>query len=86
MTQGELHPTGESMQGRSLPYIYIYIYKGPSSAGATMLPSVSVPIATGANPAATAAADPLDEPSALRSSTCGFFTSPPAAECGSFFS
>jgi hypothetical protein len=39
------------------------------AAGQVIEPSVSVPIAAGARPAATAAPEPLDEPQALRSST-----------------
>src|SRR5690606_26515094 len=41
------------------------------AAGQVIDPSVSVPIAAGASPAATAAPLPEDEPQALRSSACG---------------
>src|SRR5687768_10906145 len=46
-------------------------------AGHTIDPSVSVPTAAAARFAATAAPDPELEPQGLRSSTYGFFTSPP---------
>ena len=50
-------------------------------AGDTIDPSVSVPTASGARPAAIAAApDPDDEPPAERSSAHGLATSPPVAE------
>src|SRR5258706_12677981 len=39
--------------------------------GQTIEPSVSVPTATGTRPAATATADPLEEPQGERSRTCG---------------
>src|SRR5258708_20830066 len=39
--------------------------------GQTIEPSVSVPTATGTRPAATATADPLEEPQGERSGTCG---------------
>src|SRR5579862_7874392 len=42
-------------------------------------PSVSVPTASGASPAATAVADPDDEPLGLRSVACGFRVWPPMA-------
>jgi hypothetical protein len=47
-------------------------------AGDTMLPSVSVPTAAGARPAATAAADPELEPDGLRPLPCGFTVWPPS--------
>ena len=50
-----------------------------NAAGHTIDPSVSVPTARGARPAATAAADPDDEPPAERSSACGLTQSPPTA-------
>src|SRR5574337_2134741 len=46
--------------------------------GQTMEPSVSVPIATVAKPAATAAADPELEPQALRSRIYGLCVRPPS--------
>ena len=49
------------------------------AAGQVIEPSVSVPIAAGASPAATAAPLPEDEPQALRSSACGLRVSPPTA-------
>jgi hypothetical protein len=42
-----------------------------AAAGHTIDPSVSVPIASGASRAATATAEPLEEPHGLRSSTYG---------------
>ena len=58
-----------------------------SELGHTIEPSVSVPTAIGANPAATAAPDPEEEPPALRSSAHGLPVSPrtadqPLEECG----
>ena len=55
--------------------------------GHTMDPSVSVPMASGERPAATAAPDPDEEPPALRSSAHGLPVRPPTAdqpldECG----
>src|SRR5690349_13112954 len=47
--------------------------------GQMMEPSVSVPMATGARPAATAAPLPALEPQGVRSSTCGFLVRPPTA-------
>src|ERR1700689_409851 len=49
-------------------------------AGDTIEPSVSVPTASGATPAAPAAPDPDDEPPAGRSRAHGLATSPPLAE------
>src|SRR5690349_406315 len=46
-------------------------------AGHTIEPSVSVPTVSGASRAATATAEPLDEPHGLRSSTYGFRVWPP---------
>src|SRR6185503_10710116 len=46
-------------------------------AGQMIEPSVSVPIATVARPAATAAPEPALEPQGLRSSAYGFFVCPP---------
>src|SRR4051812_40057363 len=46
-------------------------------AGQTIEPSVSVPIATCAKPAATAAPEPEEEPHGLRSRTYGLFVWPP---------
>ena len=46
-------------------------------AGQTIEPSVSVPTASGASPAATAAADPELDPDGLRSSACGLAVWPP---------
>src|SRR5262245_19777860 len=48
-----------------------------AAAGQTIEPSVSVPIASGASLAATATAEPLDEPQGLRSSTYGLSVWPP---------
>src|SRR5687768_8938559 len=48
-------------------------------AGQVIEPSVSVPIAAQARPAAMAAPLPDDEPQALRSVACGFLVSPPTA-------
>src|SRR5262249_57587479 len=45
--------------------------------GHTMLPSVSVPTLTAAKLAETAAAEPVLEPQALRSSEYGLWVSPP---------
>src|SRR5215475_14055223 len=45
--------------------------------GHTIEPSVSVPMVTVARSAATAAAEPLDEPHGLRSSTYGLLVCPP---------
>ena len=45
--------------------------------GHTIEPSVSVPIATWASAAATAAPEPLDEPHGLRSRTYGLLVCPP---------
>ncbi len=45
-----------------------------------MEPSVSVPIATCASDAASAAAEPEDEPQGLRSRTYGLFVWPPTAD------
>ena len=45
-------------------------------AGCRIEPPVSVPIAHGAEPAATAAADPPLEPPGTRVSSHGFFTGP----------
>src|SRR5688572_2241490 len=45
--------------------------------GETMEPSVSVPMATAHKLADTATAEPELEPDGLRSSTYGFFVSPP---------
>ena len=47
-------------------------------AGQTMLPSVSVPTATGARPAATATAEPELEPDGLRPGPCGLTAWPPS--------
>ncbi len=47
-------------------------------AGDTIEPSVSVPTATGARPAATAAAEPELEPDGLRPAPCGFTVWPPS--------
>ena len=47
------------------------------AAGQMIEPSVSVPTATVASPAATATAEPALEPQGLRSSTYGFFVCPP---------
>src|SRR5687768_17456998 len=49
------------------------------AAGHTMEPSVSVPIATGARPAAAATPLPALEPQGERSRTCGFLARPPTA-------
>src|SRR5262249_60081023 len=46
-------------------------------AGQTRLPSVSVPTATAARPAATATAEPELEPDGFRSSACGLAACPP---------
>src|SRR5271165_394577 len=46
--------------------------------GDTMEPSVSVPTASGASPAATPAADPELDPDGLRSSAYGFALWPPS--------
>src|SRR6185503_5626449 len=46
-------------------------------AGLTIEPSVSVPIASGASPAATPSADPELDPDGLRSSAYGFAVCPP---------
>src|SRR5579863_165085 len=51
-----------------------------SDAGQVMEPSVSVPIASGASRAASAAPDPDEDPPALRSSRYGFTVSPPTAD------
>ena len=48
--------------------------------GSTIEPSVSVPIASGTSPPATAAPDPDDDPPALRSRAQGFAVSPPTAD------
>src|SRR5688572_10609679 len=48
-------------------------------AGQVIDPSVSVPIAAQAKPAAIAAPLPEEEPQALRSVACGFLVSPPTA-------
>ena len=48
--------------------------------GHVIEPSVSVPIARGARPPATAAPDPDEEPPALRSSAQGLLVSPPTAD------
>src|SRR4029079_15598258 len=48
--------------------------------GSTIEPSVSVPIARGTSPPATAAPDPDDDPPALRSRAQGFAVSPPTAD------
>src|SRR6185295_10866893 len=48
-----------------------------AAAGHTIEPSVSVPTASGASRAATATADPLDEPHGLRSRTYGLRVWPP---------
>ena len=42
-----------------------------NEAGRITEPAVCVPYATGTMPAATAAADPLDEPPGVRSGSCG---------------
>ena len=47
-------------------------------AGQTMLPSVSVPTASGARPAATATPDPELEPDGLRPVPCGLTACPPS--------
>ena len=49
-------------------------------AGATIDPSVSVPTASGASPAATPAADPELEPDGLRSSAYGLAVWPPSVD------
>src|SRR5262249_1414125 len=49
------------------------------AAGQVTEPSVSVPMAKAARPAATAAPEPADEPQAERSSPYGLRTSPPTA-------
>src|SRR3546814_6327218 len=46
-------------------------------AGQVIEPLVSVPIAAQANPAATAAPLPEDDPQAVRSSACGLRVNPP---------
>ena len=51
-----------------------------SDAGQVMDPSVSVPMASGARPAATAAADPEEDPPGLRSRAQGLPVSPPMAD------
>ena len=56
-------------------------------AGDTIEPLVSVPTATGARPAATAAAEPELEPDGLRPAPCGFTVWPPSVlqpllDCG----
>src|SRR5688572_3392545 len=48
-------------------------------AGQVIEPSVSVPIAAQAKPAATAAPLPEDDPHELRSIACGFLVCPPTA-------
>ena len=48
-----------------------------AAAGQTMEPLVSVPMASAAIRAATATAEPLEDPQGLRSSTCGFLVWPP---------
>src|SRR5271166_2462697 len=48
-----------------------------AAAGDTIEPSVSVPTASGASPAATATADPELEPDGLRPLPCGFTAWPP---------
>jgi hypothetical protein len=50
-----------------------------TAAGQTTDPSVSVPIAAHASPAAIAAPLPLDDPHAVRSSAYGLRTIPPSA-------
>ena len=47
-------------------------------AGQTIEPSVSVPTASGARPAATAAPEPELDPDGLRSSACGLAACPPS--------
>ncbi len=51
-----------------------------SDAGQVIEPSVSVPIASGASPAAIAAAEPDEEPPGLRSSAQGLPVRPPIAD------
>ena len=49
-----------------------------AAAGETIEPSVSVPTASGASPAATAAADPELDPDGLRPAPCGLTAWPPS--------
>jgi hypothetical protein len=49
-----------------------------SAAGCRIDPPVSVPSASGANPAATAAADPPEEPPGTRSASHGLCVTPKA--------
>src|SRR5580704_11337172 len=49
-----------------------------AAAGDTIEPSVSVPTASGASPAATATAEPELEPDGLRPVPCGFTAWPPS--------
>ena len=51
-----------------------------SEAGQVIEPSVSVPMARGASPAATAAPEPEDDPPALRSRAQGLPVRPPTAD------
>ena len=50
-----------------------------TAAGQVIDPSVSVPIAAGAMPAATATPLPVEEPQPFRSSACGLRVCPPIA-------
>src|SRR5262249_59515658 len=49
-------------------------------AGLTIDPSVSVPTASGASPAATATAEPELEPDGLRPEPCGLTACPPSVD------
>src|SRR5207245_2395982 len=53
------------------------------AAGRITDPFVWLPMASGTIPAATAAADPLEEPPGVRSGSCGFRVLPGAAEASS---
>ena len=60
----------------SVPWVGLYPTTPQNAAGRTIDPVVCVANATGTMPAATAAADPDDEPPGVRVGSCGFVVDP----------
>ena len=62
----------------TLPYVGFTPTTPQRAAGCLIDPPVSLPRARGENPAATAAAEPPDEPPGTHSKLCGFLVGPKA--------
>ena len=60
----------------TLPYVGLSPVSPQKAAGCRIDPPVSVPVAIGAKPAATAAADPPEDPPGTRSKFQGFKVGP----------